>query len=238
MPTTTIDVAPGRRIPAHHAPAVGVDGPRPGVVVLHDALGLGDDIREQCEWLAAAGFEVLAPDLYSDGPRITCMPRTLRASMDRTGPAFDDIDAARRWLLARDDSNGRVGVTGFCMGGGFCLALAAHPEDWDASAPNYGVVPADVDELLAQPCPIVASYGGRDPMIRDGARRILEAVAPSGVAHDVKEYPRAGHSFMNRLAVRSPLGPLLRVTGFGHHHEEAADARRRIVSFLRQHLAS
>lgn len=226
----------GFRIPAYHVEAIDRTGPRPGVVLVHDILGMGDDMREQADWLATAGFDVVMPDLYSRSSRATCVPRTMRALMAREGDAWHDIRAARQWLLDRPGGNGRIGVLGFCMGGAFALLLAAGPDQWDAAAPNYGLVPDDVDEVLSSPCPLVASYGGRDRAIPDGAARITHALAAGNTPHDVKEYPDAGHSFMNRIAVRSPLGPLLRVAGVGYHHDSAMDARRRIVTFFNDHL--
>jgi dienelactone hydrolase len=135
MPDITL---PGG-LKAHLAvPAVG-DGPWPGVVVLHESFGLGADIRQQAGRLAAAGYLALAPDLYSAGGYWRCMRATFRSLTAGHGKAFDDIEAARRWLEDRPDCTGRVGVIGFCMGGGFALATAAR--GFDASAPNYAHLP-------------------------------------------------------------------------------------------------
>src|SRR3712207_3056526 len=121
MPATTL---PGD-VKAHLAvPPVG-DGPWPGVVVLHESFGLNADIRQHADRLAAAGYLALAPDLYSGGGYWRCVRATFRALSEGRGKAFDDIDAARRWLGDRQDCTGRVGVLGFCMGGGFALASAA-----------------------------------------------------------------------------------------------------------------
>src|SRR3954451_7203449 len=95
-------------------PPVGT-GPGPGVVVLHEAFGLNDDIRQQADRLAAAGYLAGAPGLYSAGGAWRCIRATFRAAMAGHGKAFDDIEAARAWLAGRDDCTGRVGVIGFCM---------------------------------------------------------------------------------------------------------------------------
>jgi carboxymethylenebutenolidase len=109
MPATTL---PGD-VKAHLAvPPVG-DGPWPGVVVLHESFGLNDDIRQQADRLAAAGYLALAPDLYSAGGAWRCIRATFRALTAGHGKAFDDIEAARTWLAAREDCTGRVGVIGF-----------------------------------------------------------------------------------------------------------------------------
>jgi carboxymethylenebutenolidase len=98
--------------------------PHPGVIVIQDALGLSDDIREQADKLAAAGCLALAPDLYT-GRGIRCVIATMRASRSGGGPAYHDIEAARALLAAREDCTGRIGTIGFCMGGRLRAAVRA-----------------------------------------------------------------------------------------------------------------
>src|SRR5271167_2399502 len=85
------------------------EGPHSGVVVIQDALGLSDDIREQADRLAAAGHLALAPDLYS-GRGIRCVVATMLASRSGKGAAYEEIDAARAFLAAHEDCNGRIGI--------------------------------------------------------------------------------------------------------------------------------
>ena len=209
-------------------------GPWPGVVVIQDALGLSDDIKAQADRLAAAGYLAFAPDLYS-GRGIRCVLATLRASRSGQGQAYEDIEAARRWLTEHDDCTGRVGVIGFCMGGGFAL-LSAPRYDFAAASVNYGEVPSDAAQRLRGACPIVGSYGRRDPSLRGRAKRLEDALAELGIEHDVKEYPDAGHSFLNRINVGPLLAPVVQVTGFNYHHPSAEDAWRRILTFFDRHL--
>ena len=102
-------------------------GPWPGVVVVHDAFGLGDDMREQADWLAAAGYVAAIPDLYGGRGAIRCIKGAIAQLSAQRGPMFDQLDAARQWLAAQPDCTGRVGVIGYCMGGGFALLLAGRP---------------------------------------------------------------------------------------------------------------
>ena len=153
--------------------------PHPGVVVIQDAFGLSDDIREQADRLAAAGYLAFAPDLYS-GRGIRCVAATLRASRSGSGPAYQDIEAARSFLAARDDCTGRIGIIGFCMGGGFALLCAPRGEFAVASV-NYGEVPKDAAERLAGACPIVGSYGARDRGLRRRAERLERHTRRQGV---------------------------------------------------------
>jgi carboxymethylenebutenolidase len=210
-------------------------GPWPGVVLVHDAFGAGDDMREQADWLAAAGYVVAMPDLYHGKPAITCLKGTFAQLTAQRGPLFDQIEATRERLAARPECTGTVGVIGYCMGGAFALLLAGRP-GWAASSVNYGPVPDNVDEVLAGACPVVASFGGKDKGLKGAADKVRAAAAKSGVTADVNEYPQARHGFLNRITVASPLTTLLKVAGVGYDHEAAADAKRRILAFFDTHL--
>jgi carboxymethylenebutenolidase len=155
----------------------------------------------------------------------------------RRGKTFDNIEAARLALINRPDCNGHAGVIGYCMGGGFSLLLAPSG-GYDVSSVNYGDVPSDADAVLAGACPVVASYGARDRTLNGRAARLERALTLDGVAHDVKEYPDAGHAFLNRHdgAPGVLVAVVGRLIGMGYDESAAADARTRIVAFFDRFL--
>jgi carboxymethylenebutenolidase len=210
-------------------------GPWPGVVVLHEAFGIDDVMRRQVRRLASAGFLAFMPDLFSDGGARRCLVRTFRSLRSGEGRAFADIESARRLVAGHGAGTGRVGVVGFCLGGGF--ALLAATRGFAAAAPNYATLPRDLESAVQGSCPVVASFGGRDAGLRGAAGRLEEALELAGVRHDVREYPEAGHSFLND-APNGPIlvRPLLRVMGIGPHPESARAAWERIDAFLHAEL--
>jgi carboxymethylenebutenolidase len=212
------------------------EGPWPGVVMVHEALGMDDVMLRQAERLADAGFLTLAVDLFSAGGVRKCLISTFRALFKGEGRPFADIETARLWLVDSSDCTGKVGFIGFCMGGGFALATAN--TGFDASSANYGTLPKDLDAALEGACPIVASYGGKDFPMRKVPAKLEEALTRKNIPHDVKSYPTAGHSFLNDAPVGSALlRPLMRVANMGPEPTAAADAWKRIDGFFAEHLS-
>lgn len=209
--------------------------PRPGVLVLHELWGLNTDIRAVAGRLAGEGYVALAPELYGPGRRRACVARAVR-DLRRGGElGLGRASKAFRELYRRREVDGdRVGAIGFCKGGGFALLLGAR-EPVGAVSVNYGRVPERSEELEGI-CPVVASYGGRDRQFLAHADRLERFLSERGVPHDVKVYPEAGHSFLNR-SVPPGLARMLRpLAVVGYRPEEAEDAWRRILAFFRDHL--
>jgi carboxymethylenebutenolidase len=219
-------------VPAYLALPAG-SGPWPGVVVIHESWGLNADIRAHADRLAVGGYLALAPDLHGGKSWLRCIRGVFRQLQAGSGSAFDTLDAARQWLAARPDCTGKVGVIGFCLGGGFAL-LCAPQGEFSVAAVNYGEVPADAARVLAGSCPVVASYGARDPLGHGPPQRLEEALTGLDIPHDVQVYPDAGHAFMSPKP--SLLAPLVKLARLDFRPDSAADAWYRIFTFFGEYL--
>lgn len=238
MPDIEIGTVEGgsRRLRGYLAQPLG-HGPWPGVIAIHEMLGLNDMVRRQADRLAGAGYLTLAPDLFSDGGALRCIVGTFRAMSSGRGKPIADIEAARRHVLADPNSNGKIGIIGFCMGGGFALVMAS--SGFDAASANYGQLPKHPDRALRDACPIVGSYGGKDVSLRGAARKLESTLDGLNVANDIKEYPTAGHSFLNDEYFGPPLlHPIQRIGNVGPDPLAAADAWKRIEKFFAEHLTA
>jgi carboxymethylenebutenolidase len=239
MTTTEVTFPSSTARPMRGALAVpAATDPRPAVLVIHEVFGLNDDIRRITERVADLGYVALAVDLYDrEGPRALCVMRTLvdmlRGAHERT---LADLEAARVWLAARREVDAtRIGVLGFCMGGGYALLYATHAPLQVAGA-FYGDVPKTADGLRGI-CPVLGGFGGRDRVFAPQSERLERLLTELGVPHDVKLYPEAGHSFMSHhppgvLTTLGAWGPM--AAGFDPDAE--ADSWRRIETFYREHL--
>lgn len=238
---TTIDIEMVGGVVRTYTATPDGSGPWPGVVVIHDALGMSQDVRNQADWLASEGYLAAAPDLFDGRTLFGCLRSTLRDFNRGEGPMYDRIEAVRQWLVQHERSTGRVGVIGFCFGGGFALLLAPRG-GFAAASVNYGSLPKNLDEFLQGACPIVASYGALDRNLKGSAAKLERALAAAGVPHDVKEYPNADHAFMNDHSQdRVPfyITVISAVFGGGAPHPESAqDARGRILAFFAEHLGA
>ena len=219
-------------------------GRHPGVVMVHDVWGLSDHTRDMARRLAAEGYCVLAVDLYRREAqvRIENVGAWMRALSDPQ--VLADLQAGIDFLHARPEVSGRVGITGFCMGGMYVLMAACACRGLAAAAPFYGLLshrrgllhdPQGLDparkprEPLAMApelrCPLLAFFGAEDEFIPgDDVRELERGLARSGKPFELKVYEGAGHAFMNdtRPAAFRP--------------EIARDAWGRLLRFLADRL--
>ncbi len=199
------------------------------MVVVQEIFGLEANIRALSDRLAAMGYLAVAPDFYGGRHWTRCLRGAFAQLSEQRGPFFTAIDGARERLAGRPECNGRVGVIGFCLRGGFAL-IAAAQHDFQVAAVNYGEVPDDPASLLRCACPVVASYGGRDRSMRGRAERLENGLQEAEVPHDVKSYPEAGHSFLSTTRYPAVTRPLAALAGMsaGPNPAAASDAWQRI----------
>ena len=209
-------------------------GPFPGVVVVHDLTGFRADTRRHCTRLAAEGFAAAAPDLYGSG-RPRCVVQTVTSLLRGKGRGLELIEATRTALAGHPQVDGaRIGIIGFCMGGGFAL-LAAADGPYAVAGPFYGTVPQS-RERLAGLCPTLAQFGRQDLLFRSHAERLQQHLEELGVTHEVVIHEGVGHSFMNDHP--DPIFGLGRFTPMRARYEASAeaDAWARLLPWFRHHL--
>ena len=198
-------------------------GARRGMIVIHEIFGRQPEIDRVVHRFAAAGYAAAAPDLFSRGVRLACIVGALRAMASGSGPAIDAVHAARLWLCEKAGLDaGRVGLIGFCFGGGF--ALAAGP-GFAAVSTNYGEVPPT--EVMRGIGPVIGCYAGRDKLFDNGAK-LTARLAPLGVAPEVHRFDTVGHSFLTDG--HHPIGAALSRPFF---HLEARDPAVREAAWAR-----
>jgi carboxymethylenebutenolidase len=150
------------------------DGPFPGVVVIHEAFGLNENIKDIARRLANEGYAAFAVDLFAGRNPIVCMFRFMSEffvnSLNQSG--IHDLKAALDYFASQPfvDAN-RLGAIGFCLGGGFAIAWACTDERLKVIAPFYAFNPRPI-EAVRRLCPVVGSYP--DPDITTAQGRKLD----------------------------------------------------------------
>jgi carboxymethylenebutenolidase len=202
------------------------DARAPGVVLIQEWWGLNNHIRSLLDKLAAAGFIALAPDLYHGATTADAEEAARLMGQLNWGKAMDEIGGAAAFLHAHPRCIGRVGATGFCLGGALSFAAATHlPDLLSAVVPFYGIPPeaanADYSKIKA---PILAHFASRDSWAKpELAAAIQRELNERGQAMDLFVYD-ADHAFVNdtRPDVYSA--------------ENASLAWKRTIDFLHKHL--
>ncbi len=202
------------------------DGPFPAVIIFHENRGLNPYIEDVARRAAVAGFLALAPDgLAPVGgyPGNDDDGRTLQRSLDRDKLDQDMINSAR-FLKGHALSNGRLGATGFCWGGGMTNRLAvALGSDLDAGVPYYGAT-AESEDVPKIKAALMIIYAGTDRRINAMWPEYEEALKANGVNYEMRMFEGTLHGFHNNSTPR-------------YNETAAAQAWNLTVGFFRRHLA-
>jgi carboxymethylenebutenolidase len=217
--------AAGTKIAAYLARPKG-GGKRPGVIVIHENRGLNPHIQDVTRRTAVEGFLALAPDMLSplggtppEGDKATKMIGSLNAA-----ETVARLAAAVPYLARHEESTGKVGVVGFCWGGGMVNRLAAAGTSLSAGVSYYGMqLPAaEVPKISA---PLLLHYASLDQRINAGIADYEAALKANNKAYEVHMYEGANHAFNND-------------TNAARYNKEAADlAWGRTIRFLKKYLS-
>jgi carboxymethylenebutenolidase len=173
-------------------------GKLPAVLVVHENRGLNPYIEDVARRLAKAGFLALAPDgLTSVGgyPGNDEKGRELQATVDPE-KLMNDFFAGVEWLLVHDGSTGKVGVTGFCYGGGVANACAVAFPELGGAVPFYGRQPKPEDVAKIK-CPLLIHYAELDERVNEGWPAYEAALKAAGTRYEAFIYPGVNHGFHN-----------------------------------------
>jgi len=210
----------------------------PGVIVIMEAFGLIDHIKDVARRFAEQGYLALAPDMYTregspDPGHLDSVLQTMFSVPDTQAVA--DLEGAIAHLKRLPDSNGKVGAIGFCSGGRYTLILACQSTSLDAAVDSAGgfiiqdqhtpqrpVSPIDMIPTLA--CPLLALFGEEDPNPSPAhAARLQAELDTHGKTSELRMYRHAGHAF---FAVDRP----------SYRVAAANDGWQRIAAFFTTHL--
>lgn len=225
--TITWPGANGQTMSGYLARQKDVTGKLPAVIVIHENRGLNPHIKDVDRRMALEGFLALAPDFLTPAggtPEDEDKARDMIGALDR-GATTANAVATVAFLKNSEMSNGKVGVIGFCWGGGLANQTAVNAgADLAAAVPYYGQVPeaGDVATIKAK---MLLQYAGLDDRINAGIPGYEEALKAAGVDYQIYIYDGANHAFNND-------------TSEARYNKEAADlAWSRTVEFLKANLS-
>ena len=207
------------------AKPVGSRAHLPVVLVVHENRGLNPHIEDITRRLALDGFLAFAPDaLFPLGgyPGDEDKARELSAKLDQTKTRADFL-AATRSLLKSTEGNGKVGVVGFCYGGGIANYLATKVPELAAAVPFYGAQPP-AEEVSKIKAPLLIHYAGADERLNAGWPKYEAALKAAGTRYEAYIYPGVQHGFNNDTTPRFDA-------------EAAKLAWQRTIAFFKTHLA-
>lgn len=230
--------ADGTAINAHFSrPAA--SGTYPGVVVIMEAFGLNDHIKDVANRFSQNGYIAIAPDMYTreGSPDESDMPSVFQTMLSvPDSQAMADLDSAALHIKAQSDSNGKVGAIGFCSGGRYTLMFGCNSSNVDACVDSAGgfiiqdehteqrpVSPIDMVPNLG--CPLLGLFGEEDPNPSPAhAERLKAELDQHGKTYEFVMYRNAGHAF---FADYRP----------SYHAQSAQDMWHRVLGFYGKYLS-
>jgi carboxymethylenebutenolidase len=221
----TYGEAGGKTLHGYAARPKTAQGALPSVIVIHEWWGLNDNVRAMTRRLAGEGYQALAVDLYggtrADNPDQAM--KLVNAVQQNPGAAQENLRRAAAWLEGKGVK--KMGVIGWCFGGGWSLATALMlPDKIDATVIYYGHLETDPAKLAKLKHPVLGAFGAEDKSIPpDSVHAFESALKKQGTPVDVKIYEGAGHAFANP-------------SGGAYRPEAARDAWQRTTAFLARNL--
>jgi carboxymethylenebutenolidase len=194
----TVTYVPGDSLTRGYLAVPKGDGPFAALIIIHEWNGLVDRVRQVADAFAAQGFVTLAADLYhgrtgANPQENMKLVNEVRGDMPAV---IANLDAAQKFLRARQDVTGKVAVMGWCFGGGIALSYALGGEHHDATAMFYGSLVTDPAELKKLNHPIYGSFAAQDRGIPpDQVKQFAAALDAIGIKNDIHIYPGVGHGF-------------------------------------------
>ena len=200
------------------------EGLFPGIVVIHEAYGLNENMKDITRRFADQGYVALAVDLFAGRNRAICMFRFMSNLLLNSlqNNTITDLKASLTFLSEQPDvDNARLGAVGYCLGGSFAIAWACTDDRLKAIAPYYAGNPRPL-EAVARLCPVVGSYPDHDFTTKQGQKLDIE-LEQYQVPHDIKIYSGAKHSFFND-------------TSRSYNESAAQNSWERVLAFFGEHL--
>jgi carboxymethylenebutenolidase len=203
-------------------------GPFPALILIHEWNGLVDRDRQVADLFASRGYVTLVADLYQGKTGSNQQENVALMNVVHAHPdvVIANLDAAQKFLRARADVSGKIGVMGWCFGGGIALSYALGGADHDATAIFYGSLVTDPAQLRRLHHPIYGTFAGQDRGIPPAQVAQFRAVLDSlGIKNDIHVYDPVQHGFWLWVD-RDPATNTV----------PAADAWQRLVRYLRETL--
>lgn len=170
----------------------------PGILVIHENRGLNEHIEDVARRAALGGYIAIAPDGLSVAGGAPADQEAARDLFAKQDPAriAGDVLAAVPWLAANPLCDGKIGVVGFCYGGGLALRAAIEAEGVDAAVCFYGRQ-LSADETKRLKVPVLLNYAGSDERVNAGIPEFRAALDAVGAPYSLNMYPGTQHGFHN-----------------------------------------